>query len=173
MRRGPEKQRPFGRTAGFREQDHCCRRYGDARGLPDYIALKAKLADLRKAPISNWPAPKIGAQDDRVPALRERLGLGGDGTTYDKALANAVKKYQQERELKKSGLLTQQTIDALNGHSPDRSIDTVLANLDRWRWMSHDLGKDYVIVNMPDYTLRVFHDGHQVWMTMMVTGKQG
>src|SRR5262249_33441351 len=101
---------------------------------PNYIALKAKLADLRagktlagKAPIPNGPAPKVGAQDDRVPVLRERLRLSGDGTTYDKALANAVKKYQQERELKASGLLTQQTIDALNGRSPDRPIDTVLA----------------------------------------------
>ena len=145
---------------------------------PNYIALKAKLADLRagktvagKASIPNGPAPKIGAQDDRVPALRERLGLGGDGTTYDKALADAVKKYQQERELKVSGLLTQQTIDSLNGRSPDRPIDTVLANLERWRWMPHDLGKDYVIVNLPEYTLRVFHDGHQIWMTRIVTGK--
>src|SRR5215831_12747792 len=145
---------------------------------PNYIALKAKLAELRagksvggKVLIANGPAPKIGAQDDRVPALRERFGLSGDGTTYDKALADAVKKYQEERDLKVSGLLTQQTIDALNGRSPDRPIDTVLANLERWRWMPHDLGKDYVIVNLPDYTLRVFHDGHQVWMTRIVTGK--
>jgi len=145
---------------------------------PNYIALKAKLADLHagkaeagKAPIANGPAPKLGAQDDRVPEVRERLGLSGDGTTYDKALAEAVKKFQQERELKVSGLLTQQTIDALNGRSPDRPIDTILANLERWRWMPHDLGKDYVIVNLPDYTLRVFHDGKQVWMSRIVTGK--
>jgi murein L,D-transpeptidase YcbB/YkuD len=145
---------------------------------PNYIALKAKLADLRagkttpgKAPIPNGPPPKLGGQDDRVPQLRERFGLSGDGTTYDKALADAVKKFQQEHELKVSGLLTQQTIDALNGRSPDRPIDTILANLERWRWMPHDLGKDYVIVNLPDYTLRVFHDGHQVWMTRIVTGK--
>ena len=145
---------------------------------PNYIALKAKLADLRagkttpgKAPIPNGPPPKLGGQDDRVPQLRERFGLSGDGTIYDKALADAVKKFQQEHELKVSGLLTQQTIDALNGRSPDRPIDTILANLERWRWMPHDLGKDYVIVNLPDYTLRVFHDGHQVWMTRIVTGK--
>jgi len=145
---------------------------------PNYIALKAKLADLRagktladKAPIPNGPAPKIGAQDDRAPALRERLGLGGDGTTYDKALAEAVKKFQQEREIKAGGLLTQQTIDALNGRSPDRPIDAILANLERWRWMPHDLGKDYVIVNLPDFTLRVFHNGQQLWMTRIVTGK--
>ena len=106
-----------------------------------------------------------------MPQLRERLGLSGDGTTYDKALADAVKKFQQEHELKVSGLLTQQTLDALNGRSPDRPIDTVLANLERWRWMPHDLGKDYVIVNLPDFTLRVFHDGQQIWMTRIVTGK--
>ena len=101
---------------------------------PNYIALKAKLADMRagktgpgKAPIANGPAPKIG----RVPQLRERF----------------------------------------NGRSPDRPIDTVLANLERWRWMPHDLGKDYVIVNLPDFTLRVFHDGRQNWMTRIVTGK--
>jgi L,D-transpeptidase YcbB len=105
---------------------------------PNYIALKAKLADLRarktgpgKTPIANGPALKIGAQDDRVPQLRERF----------------------------------------SGHSPDRPIDTVLANLERWRWMPHDLGKDYVIVNLPDFTLRVFHDGQQIWMTRIVTGK--
>ena len=47
-----------------------------------YIALKAKLAELRaeaklrsKAPIANGPVPKVGAQDDRVPQLRERLGV--------------------------------------------------------------------------------------------------
>jgi murein L,D-transpeptidase YcbB/YkuD len=68
-----------------------------------------------------------------------------------------------------SGLLTQQTIDALNGRSPDRPIDTIPANLERWRWMPHDLGKDYVIVNLPDYTLRF--STATVWMTRIVTGK--
>ena len=57
------------------------------------------------------------------------------------------------------------------GRSPDRPIGTVLANLERWRWMPHDLGRDYVIVNLPDFTLRVFHDGRQIWMTRIVTGK--
>jgi L,D-transpeptidase YcbB len=145
---------------------------------PNYIALKAKLAELRagtaeagKAPIANGPVPKIGAADDRVPQLRERLGLDGDSTIYDKAVADAVKKFQQEHELKVSGLLTPQTIEAINGRQPDRPIDTILVNLERWRWMPHDLGKNYVIVNLPDYTLRVFHDGQQIWMTRIVDGK--
>jgi L,D-transpeptidase YcbB len=146
--------------------------------MPNYIALKAKLAELRggkaeadKAPIASGPVPKIGASDDRVAQLRQRLGLDGDSTIYDKAVADAVKTFQQDHELKVSGLLTPQTIEALNGRSPDRPIDTILVNLERWRWMPHDLGKSYVIVNLPDFTLRVFHNGQQVWMTRIVGGK--
>ena len=146
-----------------------------------YRALKAKYAELRagkgdatRPPVARGPAPKLGAQDDRVPQLRDRLGVPGDGgTTYDKPLADAVKKFQQEHELKATGTLTPQTIDALNGRQPDRPSDIILANLERWRWMPHDLGKTYVIVNLPDFTLRVMHDGKLVWMTRIVDGKPG
>jgi murein L,D-transpeptidase YcbB/YkuD len=146
---------------------------------PGYLALKAKLAEIRagkddssQVAIPNGPAPKIGMQDERVPQLRERLGLPADSdTNYDKALAAAVKKFQQEHEIKPTGTLTSATIEALNGRRPDRPTDTILANMERWRWMPHDLGKTYVIVNLPDYTLRVFHDGKQMWMTKIVDGK--
>ena len=61
---------------------------------PAYLALKAKLAEIRagkdnRVIIADGPAPKLGGKDDRVAALRERLGLSGDGATYDKALADA------------------------------------------------------------------------------------
>jgi murein L,D-transpeptidase YcbB/YkuD len=146
-----------------------------------YLALKAKLAEIRagkgdatKPPILNGPLLKIGTQDDRVPQLRERLGvLGYGGTTYDKAVAEAVQKFQQEHELKATGTLTAATIAALNGRQPDRPTDIIIANMERWRWMPHALGKTYVIVNLPDYTLRVMHDGKQVWMTRIVVGKPG
>ncbi len=145
---------------------------------PGYLALKAKLAEIRagkaeagKTPIGNGAAPKIGGQDERVPLLRERLNVSGDGDTYDKALADAVKKYQQDHQLKVTGTLTPQTIEALNGRQPDRPVDIILANMERWRWMPHDLGNTYVIVNLADFTLRVMHDGKPVWTTKIVDGK--
>jgi murein L,D-transpeptidase YcbB/YkuD len=143
-----------------------------------YLALKAKLAEIRagkadagKTPIANGAAPKLGGQDERVPLLRERFNVAGDGTTYDKALADAVKKYQQDHQLKVTGTLTPQTIDALNGRQPDKPVDVILANLERWRWMPHELGSTYVIVNLADFTLRVMHDGKLAWMTKIVDGK--
>jgi len=148
---------------------------------PAYLALKAKLAELRAgkeqyaktlvtALVPNGPVLRVGMQDERVPRLRERLGIDGDGKTFDTVLADAVKKFQQDHELKPSGLLTPQTVEALNSHQPDRPIDTVIANMERWRWMPHDLGGDYIIVNLPDYTLRVFQHDRQIWTTKIVAG---
>jgi L,D-transpeptidase YcbB len=147
---------------------------------PQYLALKEKLAELRggkvekgPAPFPNGPVLKTGMQDDRVPALRERLGVLGDGgTTYDKAVAEAVKKFQQEHQVAATGTLTTATVEVLNGgKAPDHQADIVLANMERWRWMTHTLPATYVIVNLPDYTLHVMHDGKEVWQTKIVIGK--
>jgi murein L,D-transpeptidase YcbB/YkuD len=50
-------------------------------------------------------------------------------------------------------------------------IDTVLANMERWRWYPRDLGKAHVLVNLPEFTLKVMHNGAQVWTTRVVIGK--
>ncbi|MGB9389467.1 MAG: L,D-transpeptidase family protein, partial [Xanthobacteraceae bacterium] len=145
-----------------------------------YRALKAKLADIRagkidksKPPIAGGPVLKVGMADERVPALRERLGVtGNDGNTYDKTLAEAVKKFQQQHDLSATGTLGAATLDALNGRAqPERVTDVIIANMERWRWMPHRFPDTYVIVNLPDFTLRVMHGGKQLWTTRIVIGK--
>ena len=143
-----------------------------------YLALKAKLAEVRagqrgsdKTRIPNGPSLKIGMRDERVPLLRSRLDVASEGATYDKELADAVKKFQERHELKPTGTLDMATVEALNGRQSDRRTDIIIANLERWRWMPHDLGATYVIVNLPDFTLRVIRQGKQVWMTKIVVGK--
>ena len=104
--------------------------------------------------------------------MRERLGVLGDGgTTYDKALAEAVKKFQKEHQIAATGTLTAATLDALNGPRPEhverhhpRQYGTLALGAAR-------IPRHYVIVNLPDFTLRVMHDGKQVWKTKIVIGK--
>ncbi len=43
--------------------------------------------------------------------------------------------------------------------------------MERWRWMPRDLGKTHVMLNIPDYHLRVYNNGEQVWQTRVVVGK--
>ncbi len=150
---------------------------------PAYKALKAKLAAARKGTnqevevvrIADGPTLRPGMDDARVPALRERLKVSGDqsNTKYDSALADAVKSFQRNAGLSADGLLGGGTVRALNG-GPRRGgnqVDVILANMERWRWMPRDLGKVHVVLNVPDYTLRVYNDGAVVWQTKVVVGK--
>jgi L,D-transpeptidase YcbB len=144
-----------------------------------YLSLKAKLAEIRagqsgtgKPRIPDGPSLNIGMQDRRVPLLRLRLGASGEaGAIYDRALADAVKRFQQAHALGATGMLNAATVEALNRRQSDAHTDIILANMERWRWMPHNLGKTYVIVNLPDYTLRVMRQGKQVWMAKIVAGK--
>jgi murein L,D-transpeptidase YcbB/YkuD len=54
-----------------------------------------------------------------------------------------------------------------------RQIETVIANMERWRWYPRDLGNAHVLVNQPDFTLKVMQNGAQVWTTRIVIGKPG
>ena len=51
--------------------------------------------------------------------------------------------------------------------------DTVIANMERWRWVPHDLGAAHVMVNIPDFTLKVVNRGKTEWSTRIVVGKVG
>jgi murein L,D-transpeptidase YcbB/YkuD len=144
---------------------------------PAYQALRAKLAELRAAAnsgaaaIPDGPVLTAGMEDARVPQLRERLGMTGDGQIFDKAVAEAVKKFQRDNKLKATGVLTAATVDQLNARPSRRPVDVVIANMERWRWMPHDLGDTYVMVNLPDFMLSVIQNGRQVWATKIVDGK--
>src|SRR6185437_4779332 len=54
---------------------------------------------------------------------------------------------------------------------PGHDIDRVLANMERWRWLPRDLGKTYVMVNIPDFSLKVVHDHQEQWRTKIIAGK--
>ncbi len=158
---------------------------------PAYRALRKKLAEVRgrkgdagpeqvaRGPVLALVTDKkkqtILMQDERVPLLRERLGLAevrGD-MFYDKPLADAVARFQKEKGLAATGRLTQQTVDALNGRRPERDDAIIIANMERWRWIPRDLGKAHVVLNIPDFTLRVYNNGASVWHTRVVVGKVG
>ncbi|MBI3434642.1 MAG: L,D-transpeptidase family protein [Proteobacteria bacterium] len=147
-----------------------------------YKALRAKLAETRaRKPeaaserIASGPTLAIGMQDARVPLLRARLGLGGDPgeRTYDKVLADAVMALQKNNRIPANGKLTAATIAAINGPHRDDEADVIIANMERWRWLPRELGKNYVMVNVPDYTLKVVRGDSTIWATRIVVGKPG
>jgi murein L,D-transpeptidase YcbB/YkuD len=50
-------------------------------------------------------------------------------------------------------------------------IRQILVNMERWRWLPHDLGAIYVMTNIPEFMLRVVKDAEPVFTTRVVVGK--
>ena len=163
---------------------------------PEFKALKEKLTELRKGAltpkteeekkpnlvhIGDGKTLHVGMKDQRVVALRKRLDIAGDksSTLYDDAVRDAVKAFQTEADIGVDGNLGLNTVRALNGEKPETRrasadpIDTIIVNMERWRWLPRDLGNPHVIVNVPDYTLTLYNDGKVYWHTKIVAGKPG
>jgi L,D-transpeptidase YcbB len=162
-----------------------------------YRELKAKLAELRGqavgpliqipegpalkfTPARGKKQPAVEMEDARVPQLRAKLGIteNADDSRYDARVAEAVRKFQEGAELKPTGVLDDRTLKAINSPKRDRQTDTVIVNMERWRWLPRQLGAPslgnaYVILNVPDYTLKVMQNGAPVWSTRVVIGKPG
>jgi murein L,D-transpeptidase YcbB/YkuD len=163
----------------------------------EFKALREKLAELRDGKTTatktqtEMPAPAIqiasgpimrpGMKNQRVVALRKRLDIAGDKSnpTYDEAVVEAVKTFQTQADLDVDGNVGPNTLRALNGEKQEAQrpranpIDTILVNMERWRWYPRDLGNPHVIVNIPDYRLTLYNDGKVYWTTKIVVGKPG
>lgn len=120
-----------------------------------------------------WPAfppgPKLarGDRDARIAALRRSLAIRGDlagagdadgGDLFDGALEAGLKAFQARHGLEPDGVVGAATATALDVSAPDR-LRQIRANLERWRWISRDLGERYVLVNVAGYRLGVFAGG--------------
>jgi murein L,D-transpeptidase YcbB/YkuD len=150
----------------------------------EYFALKAKLAELRAAPeppplvvVPDGPLLRPGTSDGRVPLLRARLAIaeqpGVAADIYDDALVFAVEAAQSAAGLKPDGIVGPRTLAALNGVSQEDDIAAIAANMERWRWMPRDLGAFHVIVNVPEFVVRVVDRGEVVHQTRVIVGKPG
>ncbi len=159
---------------------------------PEFKALQEKLAELRKGPVAKpeeeKPKPAVhvgegkilrpGMKDARVAQLRKRLDIAGDKdpVVYDEAVRDAVKAFQTGADLDADGNLGPNTVRALNGERAAKRpsadpIDTVIVNMERWRWLPRDLGNPHVIVNVPDYSLSLYNNGKVFWHTKIVAGQ--
>ena len=151
-----------------------------------YVALKEALSRYKAiAGQGGWPqvpfGPSIrpGMHDERVPLLRQRLQVGGDylptttakkNNLYDKALVDAVKTFQERHHLLSDGVAGKGTLAAMNITAEER-IKQIRVNLERTRWIIHDLPSSNLIVDIAGFMLQYYHDNQQVWSSKVMVGK--
>ncbi len=147
---------------------------------PQYEKLTKALADYRKLESQNTFKPlqlgeqlKPGQTSKAVPRLRQILfptntpETKSDSMMYDDDLVSAVKEFQKRHGLTENGIVTGETLKFLNMSFSERA-DLIALNLERLRWRPFTtLDHDNIIVNVPEYFLRVYDNKKEV-MTMRV-----
>src|SRR5207342_2261884 len=89
---------------------------------------------------------------------------------FDQALQNAVKNYQTRYGLTDNGILDPALIKEMN-YPVSKRIDQIIVNMERARWVPAMENGDYLVVNIPEYRLHVYHNDSILWNMNVVVGK--
>ena len=139
---------------------------------------------LRADPETVPPGPTLRGGDSgpRVVALRKRLAEAATADAapplspatvpelFDEALAESVRRFQERHGLAEDGVVGQATLSELNQRAEDH-VRQIEANLERWRWLPHDLGRRHVLVNIAAFRLEAAEDGRPALAMKVIVGK--
>ncbi len=147
-----------------------------------YRGLRGALERYREiAAGGGWPVVPGGAtlhpgdRDPRVAQLRRRLAVTGEyggadleSELFDPALVTAVEKFQLFHGIAPDGVAGARTIAEMNVPVEYR-VRQIEMNMERWRWMEHDLGNPYVMVDIAGFDVQgVVDDRAEIEMRAIV-----
>jgi len=150
-----------------------------------YRRGREQLRDYRRiAANGGWPelpdgpTLKPGATDPRVPVLRRRLEITGDlgvaritePELFDPSLELAVKRFQTRHGMTPDGAVGAATRAAMNVPVGAR-IDQLRVNLERGRWVLHEIKGEFVLVDVAGFDVAYFRDDEPIWTSKVVVGR--
>jgi len=152
-----------------------------------YQKLRNILAKYRKleqgggwSAIDTGPTIKPGHEGKRVIQLRNRLlktddvfanSTNNDLTQpYNESLQQAVTRFQKQHSLDIDGKVGKNTLNALNISTTERT-DQIRVNLERLRWIMHELDDKFLLVDIPGFKVLYINKGKIEWQGKIQVGK--
>ncbi|TDD94549.1 L,D-transpeptidase family protein [Flavobacterium cellulosilyticum] len=157
--------------------------------LDQYYLLKTALQKYRTiekkggwdaiAIPDNMKTLRLGDSSEVIPEVRKRLVVTGElttdskSTTFDSELMAGLYKYKEHIGISPDSILTSKNIQIMNIPVSER-IKTIMVNMERCRWFSPSLtkSKQFIVVNIPSFTLTYFKDGKPALVSKVVVGKE-
>jgi murein L,D-transpeptidase YcbB/YkuD len=186
---GPEKIIPIKKMDVINLADSLLNQPNDTASGPSmhqYGLLKQKLRKLDSiAKAGGWRTliftvkqMKKGTSSPFILQFKKRLQISGEYTNTDTSkvfgdsLEVAIKSYQRRNGMRPTGIITDTMIRLLNIPVLQR-MQQVILNLNRMQWIPTIRNTNYILVNIPEFTLSVFENGGKVFDMPVVVGKEG
>lgn len=148
-----------------------------------YTLMKQQLGHYRQLAVrenfSPVPADAVLRRGDRQPnivVLRRRLKqlsyLAPDvpeTDSFDASVDEAMRQLQRDHNLDVDGIVGEQSFQVLNQSFSDK-VDRLRINMDRLRWISQEVSKDFIVVNIAGYELYYMRNREPVWETPVMVG---
>ncbi len=149
-----------------------------------YGRLKPQLARYRQIaanggwqPVPDGKSLKKHMVGPRVASVRKRLAVTGDLTessarpdVFDDALEKAVRKFQYRHRLAVDGVAGKDTRAAMNVPVKER-IDQIRVNLERLRWVLHQVPETYVVADIAGFQVYCVHQNQIQWQARAQVGQ--
>ena len=141
----------------------------------DILQYYRKIPEFRKVPYGS--IIKYGHRDRRVYQIKRRLRLLGDfpragsiDRKFDKNLAYAIKRFKQRFNLRGGNTYIDNNLLAYINRPKSYYINKIILNLDKTKVFLSNFGSTYVEVNIPEFRMRFYKNGSEVFATNVVVG---
>jgi murein L,D-transpeptidase YcbB/YkuD len=154
---------------------------------PYYHKLRKVLTHYREVKaaggwdtIEQGPTIKLKHESKRILQVRNRLIKTDNilaksiteesASIYNENLQQAIIRFQKKHTLDTDGKIGKKTLNALNKSVSER-IDQVRVNLERLRWIMHEVEDEFLIVDIPGFEVILVKNGKREWQGKIQVGK--
>lgn len=153
---------------------------------PYYTKLRAQLRkinaeeakQIKEFTVPNTKDFKIGYKDSVVSKIRHNLNewkipvnLDSNHMVVDSSLIKSLLLFQRSRGIAEDGLPGENTLLYLN-MTKDKLVELISLNLERMRWLPDNYGENYILVNVPEFMLRVYDEDEVKVKMKVIVGKE-
>ena len=138
---------------------------------------KAMLNIPRIPYTKNFRGLKYGDIDDKIVAIKKRLVISGDypkednyNNLFNDKLKYAIYNYKRRFNLEQNGLIDKVTIYYMN-KPMSLLVQSIITNLDKLKVFPNKFPKEYILVNIPDFSMDYYKNGKSILHMSAVIGR--
>jgi len=143
-----------------------------------HAALLAQSDEPEWPRLEDGPSLHPGVEDPAIATLRSRLAAGEGmkpqnqtpSMRYDSTLEAQVRAFQATHGLSIDGVIGPRTRAALNIPRA-RRIAQLRVNLERLRWIAHELPARFLVVNVAAFEAGLMQEGKLLWRARTIVGR--